>query len=1047
MKNAQKKILQSSYHLLGILLALVIMLSLSPAALAFSDTPVGGSRSDRGCSLMPRSDGNYDLVHIEGVYIRQQSGTPMDTRTLKVTTYSPTFQELSSRELPIELPEFAGVYSGKDYNFIAFGQENLQDLDSVEVLRVVKYSKDWTRLGAASLYGANTIGIVYQHGNRSFAEYGGMLYIHMGHAIFKRSDGLNHQTNMTVCIRQSDMTITEKLDDVESASLGYVSHSLAQDILADADGNLVTLDAGDGYPRGASLFRYQKKAGGDTIISGGGSSILLTQWPGTTDISIGATTCALAETEAGYLSAYIDSGLGDSYNGTQPRSLYVAFTDKDNFSQSGTTVRKIFTGTPQESANYAYIVPISSDGGYLMWYTLKSYQGAYSVAGGLQIYYATYSSDGSVGAATPLNDVPWPDVGPIYVDGKLIWAESIEPVDGGGFKFCVMDSSGVHVYDGSGASTDEPVTPSKPDTAEKPSTQGQYTADLMLAAPTFGYTKAVKTDGSLWGWGDARDNLGHADVHPADGSLPYLSKPTEIAKGYIAAGINWGIKEDHSLWMWGLDIEINGFTDDYQWLTTPVKVMDNVQNFQSSLDMGYDMALKTDGTLWGWGFRNGFMNDGSGSDKWQSPSNAFKLMDNVKQFYLSCPKGRVTWMALKDDGTLWASGYSEYADLTANISKKCSEEIPLTRIMDGVKAFTAGWNSTFIIKEDGSLWSWGNNGYGQLGNGGKYTDVAPDEMIYQTEPVKILDDVIYASVSSTSYAVTSDGTLYGWGLNDEQQLGFSGGNFKSIPKSYETESKPCQSTPVKLMSDAVAVDGDYVLKKDGTLWENKDGKFVQILSGVALPTGPKASPKPSSSQTPSTSSTPSSPSAFSDIAAGKWYSDAVFDMAERGVVNGVGGGNFDPNGVVSQGQYFAMMARLFYSDQLSKEKGNWMTSGMEVARKNDLIAGTKAANAYSNGSWNSNILNGACSRYDLAQITYNYLVSIGAVPDPSEIEAAKDSISDYSSIPSAYRTAVCAVVAAGYMNGVGGGRFSGDGTLTRAQAVTLLYRLTQNLGV
>lgn len=113
---------------------------------------------------------------------------------------------------------------------------------------------------------------------------------------------------------------------------------------------------------------------------------------------------------------------------------------------------------------------------------------------------------------------------------------------------------------------------------------------------------------------------------------------------------------------------------------------------------------------------------------------------------------------------------------------------------------SAGWSETFVIKSDGSLWGWGVNSDGAVGNGTK-------EVVLK--PVKIMDDVL--SVSSYAHhtvAVKKDGTLWGWGSNRYGALGKAG---------EETVLKP-----VKLMDDVkMASAGRHatvVVKKDNTLW-------------------------------------------------------------------------------------------------------------------------------------------------------------------------------------------------------------------------------------
>ncbi|WP_297232315.1 hypothetical protein [uncultured Flavonifractor sp.] len=130
-----------------------------------------------------------------------------------IEDYSGDFALLSSRTLEPELPIWGGFYAGANYNFLIFGQTNPTESSATEVIRVVKYDKDWNRLGAASLKGANTT-IPFDAGSLRCDEYGGYLYIRTCHEMYTSSDGLNHQANLTMAVRQSDMSITDSFYDV-----------------------------------------------------------------------------------------------------------------------------------------------------------------------------------------------------------------------------------------------------------------------------------------------------------------------------------------------------------------------------------------------------------------------------------------------------------------------------------------------------------------------------------------------------------------------------------------------------------------------------------------------------------------------------------------------------------------------------------------------------------------------------------------------------------------------------------------------------------------
>lgn len=101
----------------------------------------------------------------------------------------------------MELPLFGGYFSGSQYNFLMFGRENPEESDDVEVLRVVRYDKNWNYVSACPVSGVNIL-IPFEAGSLRMAERNGIFYIHTCHQMYKSSDGYNHQANMTFAINQ-----------------------------------------------------------------------------------------------------------------------------------------------------------------------------------------------------------------------------------------------------------------------------------------------------------------------------------------------------------------------------------------------------------------------------------------------------------------------------------------------------------------------------------------------------------------------------------------------------------------------------------------------------------------------------------------------------------------------------------------------------------------------------------------------------------------------------------------------------------------------------
>lgn len=312
--------------------------------------------------------------------------------------YDSNFMLRSSRTIPMELSLWGGFYAGAKYNFLIFGQENPSQDNSREVVRVVKYSKDWQRLGQSSLYGANTT-VPFDAGSLRCAEYGDYLYIRTCHEMYASSDGRNHQANMTLTVRQSDMALTDSYHIVMNSSVGYVSHSFNQFVLIDQNRNIVTVDHGDAYPRSIELMRYKSVRGGDDKFSGGvASSSLLTFAGAAGENRTGASVGGFAETVNGYVTAYNYDGGGQ---GT--RGIYLAYTSKNGL---GSTTIPVAGGTEMRTPMLA---PTGLDGGYLLWTDANG-----------NFYYTRYADGGTIGAISTAN-ATLSDCQPILHNGEVVW--------------------------------------------------------------------------------------------------------------------------------------------------------------------------------------------------------------------------------------------------------------------------------------------------------------------------------------------------------------------------------------------------------------------------------------------------------------------------------------------------------------------------------------------------------------------------------------------------------------------------------------------------
>jgi len=353
-----------------------------------------------------------------------------------VEDWSAAFALLDSRVIQPELPIFGGFFAGAEYNFLIFGQDNAGEDDSKEVIRVVKYSKDWERLGDAGLYGANTIH-PFTAGSLRCCEYGGYLYVRTCHEMYASSDGLNHQANVTFCVQEKNMSITDAFYGVMNASIGYVSHSFNQFILVDQDGTLVAADHGDAYPRSMVLMTYPDKAGRDKFVPdgfrAGTKTVDLVKFPGSIGQNFtGASLGGLAETRSGYVAAY-------NWNGEDAagdRDVYLAYVGK-NLKDGKTTKIEVPGGakTPQ-------LAPMGLEGGYLLW------------TSGDALYYAAYDGAGNLGETRTAQGA-LSDCAPIpYRDGVAWYVTSRD--NGGVPVFYTLNGSGVTAHPGGASAGTEP---------------------------------------------------------------------------------------------------------------------------------------------------------------------------------------------------------------------------------------------------------------------------------------------------------------------------------------------------------------------------------------------------------------------------------------------------------------------------------------------------------------------------------------------------------------------------------------------------------------
>lgn len=438
------------------LCSLALALALSPAVFAAGSPAVSDNSMTSGYGttqsyharpvtsyLFENPQGNLTRVEYIANQLWRTIGNTIETKwekSILVEDYTPDFQFLSSRTIPMELDIWGGFFAGEKYNFFIFGQNNPSENDRAEVIRVVKYDKSWNRLGQASLYAADTSSPI-RSSSVDCAEYGDVLYIRTSHEMYRSKDGKNHQSNMTFTLQESTMTMMPYARDP-----AYVSHSFKQLILIDSEGNILAADHGDAYPRAFRLTQYKAKAGDLILLPSPETHTSSQRYPTYVDFNpflgkvgqnstYGGKLQGLEEVTGGYIVTYL-----------YKNNVYLAYVSKQTLAEShgdGSVKLNKLTNHVENNlvtANLAYgaaMVSTGLSGGYVIWTEQPKYTGQSNFSPD-RVLYAAYSADGSIGPIQTFVEGRLSDCQPIVYQGKVVWCQTENSVP----TFYTLDASG-----------------------------------------------------------------------------------------------------------------------------------------------------------------------------------------------------------------------------------------------------------------------------------------------------------------------------------------------------------------------------------------------------------------------------------------------------------------------------------------------------------------------------------------------------------------------------------------------------------------------------
>lgn len=294
------------------------------------------------------------------------------------------------------------------------------------------------------------------------------------------------------------------------------------------------------------------------------------------------------------------------------------------------------------------------------------------------------------------------------------------------------------------------------------------------------FSAALKSDGSLWFWGTMPTHLFYIEA----------AVPTRVGSDSdwveLAAGRHHVLarKSNGELWAWGenYDGQLGDGTREDR--NTPVKVLATGGSWKKIAAGGHlSLALRADGTLWRWGAYFG------ATPVQVSPS---QVASGTNTNWVSIACGDKHTLATKSDGTLWGWGWNLYGQLGIGSPPPQVWEPVWKRIgadADWVDV-AAGFGHSVAGKSNRTLWLWGRNAAGQLGDGTTTNRGTPTGLIIGVDSSRraFRAGASFAAGSEHTLAVSNKGTVFAWGQNGWGQVGDT--TFVSRYRPVEVLSQP-----------------------------------------------------------------------------------------------------------------------------------------------------------------------------------------------------------------------------------------------------------------
>ncbi len=297
------------------------------------------------------------------------------------------------------------------------------------------------------------------------------------------------------------------------------------------------------------------------------------------------------------------------------------------------------------------------------------------------------------------------------------------------------------------------------------------------------HSLALGNDGNLYSWGNNSNGQLGIGNQPKQKSPQLMPFPNGVTSWITFSGggnHSLAIGNDGNLYSWGYngdgELGIGNQPDQF----TPQKVaLPNGVTSWSMVTAGlfHSLAVGSDNFLYSWGYNfNGQLGADYPLNHYTPQQVAFPIgVTNWTSIACGCNHS----LAIGNDGNLYTWGYNEFGQL--GVGDTLDYGTPqLVHLPNGVTSWIAvsgGYKHSLAIGSDGNLYSWGGNDEGELGIGNLFKQKTPQVVPF---PNGVSSWIAISCGYLHSLAVGDDGNLYAWGYNDSKQLGTGSNNY------YET---------------------------------------------------------------------------------------------------------------------------------------------------------------------------------------------------------------------------------------------------------------------